>query len=80
MQRIMARRTSDTIQMMDNSGGSFERPGWKKMIEDIEAGEIATVIAKDMSRIGRNYLEVGYYTEVYFGQKDIRFHCCIKQC
>ena len=55
------------------SGGSFERPGWKKMIEDIEAGEIATVIAKDMSRIGRNYLEVGYYTEVYFGQKDIRF-------
>lgn len=55
------------------SGGSFERPGWKKMIEDIESGLIGTVIAKDMSRIGRNYLEVGYYTEIYFGQKNIHF-------
>lgn len=55
------------------SGGSFERPGWKMMINDIESGMISTVIAKDMSRIGRNYLEVGYYTEIYFGQKDIHF-------
>lgn len=55
------------------SGGSFERPGWKQLIEDIEDGKIATVIAKDMSRIGRNYLEVGYFTEVYFGQKNIHF-------
>ena len=55
------------------SGGSFDRPGWKKLIEDIEAGKISTVIAKDMSRIGRNYLEVGYYTEIFFGQKNIRF-------
>ena len=55
------------------SGGSFDRPGWKKMIEDIEDGKISTVIAKDMSRIGRNYLEVGYYTEIYFGQKNIHF-------
>ena len=55
------------------SGGSFDRPGWKKMIQDIEEGRISTVIAKDMSRIGRNYLEVGYYTDIYFGQKNIRF-------
>ena len=55
------------------SGGSFERPGWKRMIQDIEEGKIATVIAKDMSRIGRNYLEVGYYTEIYFGQHNIHF-------
>ena len=55
------------------SGGSFERPAWKQMMEDIEAGKVSTVIAKDMSRIGRNYLEVGYYTEVYFRQKDIHF-------
>lgn len=55
------------------SGGSFDRPGWKRMIEDIENGIISTVIAKDMSRIGRNYLEVGYYTEIYFGQKNIHF-------
>lgn len=55
------------------SGGSFDRPGWKKLIDDIEKGKVATVIAKDMSRIGRNYLEVGYYTEIYFGQKNIHF-------
>ena len=55
------------------SGGSFERPDWKRLIEDIEAGKIATVITKDMSRIGRNYLEVGYYTEIFFGQHNIHF-------
>lgn len=55
------------------SGGSFDRPGWKELIRDIEDGLVSTVIAKDMSRIGRNYLEVGYYTEVYFGRKDIHF-------
>ena len=55
------------------SGGSFDRPDWKRIMADIEAGKITTVIAKDMSRIGRNYLEVGYYTEIYFRQKDIHF-------
>ena len=55
------------------SGGSFDRPDWKRLIEDIEADKVATVITKDMSRIGRNYLEVGYYTEVFFGQRDIHF-------
>ncbi|MBQ3196067.1 MAG: DUF4368 domain-containing protein [Clostridia bacterium] len=55
------------------SGGSFDRPDWKRLIEDIEAGKVGMVITKDMSRIGRNYLEVGYYTEIYFGQKDIHF-------
>ena len=55
------------------SGGSFDRPDWKRLIEDIEAGKVGMVITKDMSRIGRNYLEVGYYTEIYFGQRDIHF-------
>ena len=55
------------------SGGSFDRPGWKRLMEDIEAGAVQTVIAKDMSRIGRNYLEVGYYTEVVFREKNVRF-------
>jgi len=55
------------------SGGSFDRPGWKRMMEDIESGKISTVIAKDMSRIGRNYLEVGYFTEVVFRQRNIHF-------
>ena len=48
------------------SGGNFERPGWKQLIADIEAGKITTVLAKDMSRIGRNYLQTGFYTDVLF--------------
>jgi DNA invertase Pin-like site-specific DNA recombinase len=43
------------------------------MIEDIESGKINTVIVKDMSRVGRDYLQTGYYTEVYFRQHGIRF-------
>ena len=55
------------------SGGNFDRPGWKRLMSDVEAGKVSTVIAKDMSRIGRNYLETGYYTEVYFRQYHVRF-------
>ncbi|MDE7247582.1 MAG: recombinase family protein [Lachnospiraceae bacterium] len=46
------------------SGGSFDRPDWKRMIADIEAGKVGCVIAKDMSRIGRDYLQVGFYTDM----------------
>ena len=55
------------------SGGNFERPSWKRLIADIEAGKIGTVIAKDMSRIGREYLQTGFYTEVFFRQHGVRF-------
>lgn len=55
------------------SGTNFNRPGFKEMLADIEAGRISTVIVKDMSRFGRNYLEVGMYTEIMFPEKDIRF-------
>ena len=55
------------------SGGNFERPGWKQLIADIEAGKITTVLAKDMSRVGRNYLQTGFYTDVLFRQKHVRF-------
>lgn len=55
------------------SGGNFERPGWKQLIADIEAGKVGTVIAKDMSRVGRNYLETGFYTEVVFRKCNVRF-------
>ena len=55
------------------SGGSFDRPDWNRMIADIEAGKIGCVIAKDMSRIGRDYLQTGFYTEVMFHQHDVRF-------
>ena len=43
------------------------------MLADIEAGKVGTVIAKDMSRLGRNYLQVGFYTEMLFPQKGVRF-------
>ena len=55
------------------SGGNFERPAWKKLITDIEAGKVAHVLVKDMSRIGRNYLQTGFYTEVMFRQHGVHF-------
>ena len=45
------------------SGVTFDRPNFNRMIAEIEAGNVATVIVKDMSRLGRDYLKVGYYTE-----------------
>ena len=54
------------------SGTNFDRPDWKRLTADIEEGKIGCVIVKDMSRIGRNYLEVGFYTEVYLVQWDSR--------
>ncbi len=55
------------------TGTNFNRPAFKKMISDIEDGLVTTVIVKDMSRLGREYLQVGYYTEQYFPSKDVRF-------
>ena len=55
------------------SGTTFERKGFNEMIAEIEAGNIGAVIVKDMSRIGRDYLQVGFYTEVFFRQHGIRF-------
>ncbi len=55
------------------SGTNFNRPAWQELMSLIDAGKVSTVIVKDMSRIGRNYLEVGMYTEVKFPQNDIRF-------
>ena len=55
------------------SGANFQRPGFQAMLADIEAGKVGTVIVKDMSRLGRNYLQVGMYTEMLFPQKGVRF-------
>lgn len=55
------------------SGGNFERPAWKRMLADIEAGKVGVVLAKDMSRIGRDYLQTGFYTEVVFREHGVRF-------
>ncbi len=54
------------------SGADFERPAFARMIEEVEAGKVATVIVKDMSRFGRDYLKVGFLTEILFPEKDVR--------
>lgn len=55
------------------SGTNFNRPDFQNMIRDIESGKVTTVIVKDMSRLGRDYLKVGYYSEVYLSEKDVHF-------
>ena len=55
------------------TGTNFNRPDFKRMMEDVEAGYVKTIIVKDMSRFGRNYVEVGLFTESYFPEHDIRF-------
>lgn len=55
------------------TGTNFDRPGFKQMIEDIEAGIIDTVITKDLSRLGRERLGVGHYTEIYFPEHNVRY-------
>lgn len=55
------------------SGTNFDRPDWQRLIALVEEGCVATVIVKDMSRLGRDYLKVGYYTEVVFPGADVRF-------
>ena len=55
------------------SGTTFDRDGFKAMIAEVEAGNVATIIVKDMSRFGRDYLKVGFYTDVMFRDKGVRF-------
>ncbi|MFZ2540095.1 MAG: recombinase family protein [Oscillospiraceae bacterium] len=55
------------------SGTTFDRPDFNRMIADVEAGKVGTIIIKDMSRLGRDYLKVGYYTEIMFPEADVRF-------
>ena len=55
------------------TGTNFRRPGFQKLLEDIEMGYVSTIIVKDMSRLGRDYLQVGYYTDTYFPEHNIRF-------
>ena len=55
------------------SGTNFERPDFKRMIRDIENGHIDCVVVKDLSRLGRNYAKMGYYTEEYFTDRGVRF-------
>ena len=51
----------------------FNRPGFAALLEEVEAGRVETLVVKDLSRFGRNYLQVGYYTEILFPKKGVRF-------
>ena len=55
------------------SGTNFDRPSFQRMIEDIEAGKINCVVTKDLSRLGRNYIMTGQYTELYFPSHNVRY-------
>lgn len=65
----------DTAFYVDDgySGTNFDRPDFKRMIADIESGKINCVITKDLSRLGRNYLETGVFIEVYFPEHNVRY-------
>ena len=55
------------------SGTTFNRAGFQSMIADVEAGKVKRIIVKDMSRLGRDYLQVGMYTEIFFPEHDVHF-------
>ena len=55
------------------TGTNFHRPGFQQMLSDIEAGHVNCVIVKDLSRLGRNSIDTGYYIEQYFPQHKVRF-------
>ena len=56
-----------------DSGTNFDRPDFCRMINDIERGKVGAVVVKDLSRLGREYLKTGYYTEIFFPEHDVRF-------
>ena len=75
MQYIKENKLNFISEYVDDgvSGTSFDRPAFNKMIEDIEQGKINMIITKDLSRLGRNYVQSGYYTETYFPEHNVRY-------
>ena len=65
----------NTVYYVDDgvSGTTFEREGFKAMMADVEAGKVGTVITKDLSRLGRDYLKTGEYIEIIFPDYDVRY-------
>ena len=55
------------------SGLNFNRPAFTRLLEDIDSGKVNLVITKDLSRLGRDYIQTGYYTDVYFSRKRVRY-------
>ena len=66
--KIMEEYTDDGF-----TGTNFDRPGFQKMLQDIEKGKIDCIITKDLSRFGRDHIDTGYYLERYFPTKGIRY-------
>ena len=66
---------NNTVFYVDDgiSGTTFDREGFKSMMSDIEAGKVSTVITKDLSRLGRDYLKTGEYIEIIFPDYDVRY-------
>ena len=55
------------------SGTNFNRPGFQELLDDVEQGTVNLVITKDLSRLGRDYIMTGYYSEIYFPRKGVRY-------
>lgn len=55
------------------TGLNYNRPGFQRLLEDIENGKIDIVVTKDLSRLGRDYIMTGYYTEIYFPEHNVRY-------
>ena len=72
-QRGVGLKTHCSLRMTATQEQNFDRPSLEKIIEMIEAGEGVHPDRKDTSRLGREYLQVGYYMEIYFPQKNVRF-------
>ena len=66
---------SDTKYNVDDgyTGTNFNRPGFAQLLEDIDMGYISAVMVKDLSRLGRDYVSVGHYTDSYFPDHNVRF-------
>ena len=75
MQYIRQNKLNFISEYVDDgvSGTSFDRPAFNRMIADIESGKINMVITKDLSRLGRNYVQSGLYIENYFPEHEVRF-------
>jgi len=69
----MGWNTRDVYSDDGYTGTNFDRPDFKRMIRDVETGKLNCIVVKDMSRLGRNYVECGYYTDEFFKAKGVRF-------
>lgn len=80
-QKVILQRYTDEHHFLNTrffvddgfSGVSFDREGLQAMLQEVEAGHVATVITKDLSRLGRNYLKTGELIEVIFPEYDVRY-------